>query len=53
MTIGMAPIFNADADCYQRMKYCEGEMTVYNCEPDYYTSENCSAAYPQCNLCDC
>ncbi|MDN3688165.1 hypothetical protein [Cyclobacterium jeungdonense] len=53
MTIGMVPVFDADAACYQRMKYCEGEMTVYNCDPDYYTSENCTQYYYQCYLCDC
>jgi|GEM_PF-3362078 len=53
MTIGMVPIFKANADCYQRMKYCSGVMTVYNCDPDYYTSENCTQVYAQCNLCIC
>lgn len=36
--------------CYQKMKGCDGEMTVYNCVNEY-TNTRCGQFYPNCNTC--
>lgn len=50
-TLGNEARATGSGDCYQKMKYCDGTMTLYNCVKEY-TSSRCSTFYYDCFFCD-